>query len=284
MPKFDDAADSSVHEMLHSAPILSQDTSPQIWLIGGTTEALELAKLIIQRSLRCTVSVTTDAAGYAYPRSSLLQICIRQFNHAALAQFLLIQNIAVILDASHPHAAAISTLAMQVAKEFQIPYLRFERLLITDAAHEIQEVESITAVLTPEYLLDKRVLLTIGAKALMLFRPWQSRSTLFARILPSQTALQTAMEAGFVQDRLMALRPPISLALEMALWRQWRIERVVTKASGQPGGEGVKRQAAEALGIPLVVIRRPRLAYLRQTSDLEDAIAFCQQALQRVSP
>jgi precorrin-6A/cobalt-precorrin-6A reductase len=284
MPKFHDAADSSIHPMLHSAPMLPQDKPPQIWLIGGTTEGLELAKLIVQRSLRCTVSVTTNNARYSYPHSSLLQICIRQFNYATLTQFLVIQNIAVILDASHPHAAEISTLAMQVAHEFQIPYLRFERLLITDAAHKIQEVESITAVLAPEHLLSKRVLLTIGAKALMLFRPWQSRSTLFARILPSKAALQRATEAGFVQDRLMALRPPISLALEMALWRQWRIERVVTKASGQPGGEGVKRQVAEALGIPLVVIRRPQLAYPQQTSDLEDAIAFCQRALQRVSP
>ncbi|MEO0375459.1 MAG: cobalt-precorrin-6A reductase, partial [Cyanobacteria bacterium P01_A01_bin.17] len=247
-------------KMLHQASMLSRDTPPQIWLIGGTTEGLELAELMAQRSLRCTVSVTTDVAKYPYPCSPLLQICIRQFNYATLTQFLTVKNVAVILDASHPHAAEISTLAIQVAQDCQIPYLRVERPPITEIACGVQEVQNVAAVLTPEYLLGQRVLLTLGAKALNQFQPWQSRSTLFARILPSKTALQAAMAAGFAQKRLIALRPPISIELEMALWQQWNIERVVTKASGQPGGEGIKRQVAEALGIPLVVIQRPQLA------------------------
>lgn len=260
--------------------MLSKDTPPQIWLIGGTTEGLELAELIAQRSLRCTISVTTDAARYPYPRSPLLQICIQQFNDATLAQFLTAQNIAVILDASHPHAAEISRLAIRMAQDSQIPYLRVERPAITEVSPQVKEVQNVAAVLTPEYLRGQRVLLTLGAKALIQFQAWQSRSILFARILPSEKALQAATAADFAPKRLIALRPPISMELEMALWRQWKIERVITKASGQPGGEGVKRQVSEALGIPLVVIRRPQLAYPQQTSDMSVAIAFCQQVLQ----
>ena len=36
-------------------------------------------------------------------------------------------------------------------------------------------------------------------------------------------------------DRIIAIRPPISRELEQALWQQWRISLVVTKASGQSG-------------------------------------------------
>lgn len=262
---------------------ISGAVPPSIWLIGGTTEGLELSRQMVRRALRCVVSVTTEIAKSQYPQTLLLQVRVQQFNFETLTAFLAREQIAVILDASHPYATEISTLAMQTAAACQIPYLRFERLSIAGEHHCIERVENIAAVLSEEYLQDQRVLLTLGVKGLMQFQPWQSRSTLFARILPSEAALKTAIASGFSPDRLIALRPPISLELEIALWQQWRIERVVTKASGQAGGEDVKQQAAAQLGIPLVVVKRPRLSYPQQTSDLEDAIAFCEQALKQAA-
>ena len=269
---------------MHPTPTFATDAPPQLWLVGGTTESFELSKLVVQQSLSCVVSVTTDVTRYRYPCSPLLQICIQRFNSETLNQFLVTQNIRAILDASHPHAVEISRLAIQAANNWQIPYLRWERPLVTELTPQVQKMENLQAVLAPEHLCEQRVLLTIGAKALHHFYPWQARSTLFARILPSEMALQAAASAGFMPKRLIALRPPISVELEIALWQQWNIERVVTKASGQPGGETVKRQAAEALGIPLLVIQRPQIVYPQQTRDLDVAIAFCQQALQQQSP
>jgi precorrin-6A/cobalt-precorrin-6A reductase len=103
---------------------------------------------------------------------------------------------------------------------------------------------------------------------------------LFARILPSITALEAALMAGFTPDRLIALRPPISLELERALWQQWQLSLVVTKASGKPGGEDVKRQLAAELSVKLAVIDRPILNYPQWTNDLEQAIGFCWRAVQ----
>jgi precorrin-6A/cobalt-precorrin-6A reductase len=67
--------------------------------------------------------------------------------------------------------------------------------------------------------------------------------------------------------------------LEKALWQQWDISLVVTKASGAAGGEAIKRQVAAELGIPLIVIARPVVEYPQQTSDLEAALEFCQTHL-----
>lgn len=281
MPKFDNLDDSSM--TWHNPRIKPEEVPPQIWLIGGTTEALKLSQSMVQNSLPCTVSITSETARFRYPSASLLQVRVQQFNYETLTQFLQAEKIVVILDASHPYAAAISQLAIQAATDFQIPYLRVERPTVSGPNHHcIQEIEDVAA-LTHDHLLGQRVLLTLGAKSLYLFRSWQSRSTLFARILPSAAALQAAAEAGFSQDRLIALRPPISLALEMALWKQWRIDRVITKASGQAGGETVKRQAAALLKVPLLVIRRPAVTYPQQTSGLGDAISFCQRCLEAYS-
>lgn len=53
------------------------------------------------------------------------------------------------------------------------------------------------------------------------------------------------------------------------------ISVVVTKASGTPGGQDVKRTVAAELGIDLIAIARPTVEYPQQTSDLSVALDFC---------
>ncbi|HEY9847553.1 MAG TPA: precorrin-6A reductase, partial [Candidatus Caenarcaniphilales bacterium] len=171
--------------------------------------------------------------------------------------------------------------AIAAARQLQIPYLRFERpplfATATGAGSRIITLDSVASLLAGEYLQGQRVLLTVGYKPLGLFATWHTQATLFARILPSGIALEAALAAGFSPERLVALRPPVPVDLERALWQHWQITTVVTKASGQPGGEDIKRAVATELGIPLIVIARPSLSYPRQTSDLAIALAFCRQ-------
>jgi len=89
------------------------------------------------------------------------------------------------------------------------------------------------------------------------------------------TAIEAAALSGIPPNRLIALRPPIPADLEKALWRHWEISLVVTKASGTPGGEDVKRSVAAELGIGLIVIARPFVNYPQQTSDIQAALDFC---------
>jgi precorrin-6A/cobalt-precorrin-6A reductase len=198
-----------------------------------------------------------------------------------LCQFLHSQEIVAVLDASHPYAVEISQMAIAAANQLQIPYLRYERPTVNTQlnAQSIIDIDSFDTLLAEDYLQGERVLLTVGYRPLPLFRPWQEKSRLFARILPSLTAMDAALAAGFTPDRLIALRPPIPAELEKALWQHWEISLVVTKASGTAGGEDVKRIVAAELGIPLIIVNRPDVAYPQQTSDLSTALEFCSQHL-----
>ncbi|MEM9449339.1 MAG: precorrin-6A/cobalt-precorrin-6A reductase [Cyanobacteria bacterium P01_E01_bin.6] len=268
----------------------------KIWLIGGTQESRILAQRLVSARIPTTVTMTTDAARSLYPESDLLTLAVDRLTPETLPEFLHRHAIGAILDASHPFAVQISELAIATAQAHDIPYLRFERpstngASASDAAPSHAEeslamqpnplepqprlvVPSIDGLLAGEMLIGRRVLLTIGYRLLPLFQPWQEKATLFARILPSQTALAAALDAGFTGDRLIALRPPIQVDLERALWNQWSIETVVTKASGAPGGEDTKRQLAQELGIQLITIARPPVAYPAQTQDVDEAIAL----------
>jgi precorrin-6A/cobalt-precorrin-6A reductase len=240
----------------------------KVWLIGGTQESAQIARELVRTNLPCVVSVTTESARLLYPPEIEVSVC--KFT----PQFLEVHPISVVLDASHPFAVEISQSAIAIATERGIPYLRFERSALSST--DCQTLKNFDQL---DILKNERVLLTIGYRSLSLFKPWQDQAVLFTRILPSAIALQTALESGFTSDRILAIRPPISIELERSLWQHWQISMVLTKASGSPGGEDLKHQVAKELGVKLVVVERPQVNYPQQTGDIGDAIAFCCQFL-----
>ncbi len=249
-----------------------------IWLIGGTTESATLAIALQRAAIPFVVTATTEAARAMYPPEAVVEIGCLEAHH--LPQFLDRHAIAAILDASHPFATEISRLAIAIARARHLPYLRFERPPTpADADPLIREFTDVPSLIASGWLDGKRVLLTVGYRLLPAFAPARDRAVLFARILPSPAALEAALAAGFTPDRLLAIRPPLSADFERALWQQWQIEGVVTKASGTAGGEAVKRAIAIERGTHLAILKRPPLAYPQQTASTHESVLFCQKHL-----
>jgi precorrin-6A/cobalt-precorrin-6A reductase len=185
-------------------------------------------------------------------------------------------NLVGIVDASHPYATVISEGAITLSSRLSPPYLRYERPQVEQTASHILTLDSFATLIQGDYLHGQRVLLTVGYKTLPQFQPLQRKATLYTRILPRLDSLQVALDSGFTPDRIIALRPPIRADLEKALWQQWEITTVVTKASGKAGGEETKGSVAEELGVRLIVIQRPSLDYPQQTSEMETVVKFSQ--------
>jgi precorrin-6A/cobalt-precorrin-6A reductase len=246
------------------------------WVIGGTSESVMLAQAIAAENVPCIVTVTTADAVKLYPVLPNLQIRVGQLKEFQIHEFIQQEKIIAIVDASHPYAIAISQTVIQIAQRLHLPYLRYERVALLPNKN-ITELENFETLLTGNYLTHQRVLLTIGYKVLPKFKVWQAQATLFARILPSVESLQVALESGFSSDRLIAIRPPMSIDLEKALWQQWNISLVVSKASGKAGGEEIKQKVSQLLGIPLMVIARPKVDYPQQTNNLNEVLRFCYQ-------
>lgn len=258
----------------------------RIWLIGGTSESVQIAKTIANLQIPCTITVTTATARKLYRETDNLRVVVGYLDEEKLEDFISNENIRAILDVSHPYALVISQLAIKIARDKHIPYLRFERPPVeqkesasggqaqTNNQKNIINLDNFTTLLNGNYLREQSVLLTLGYKSLGLFEDWQDQATLFARVLPSTIAIETALKVGFKPNRIIAMRPPLSRDLEKALWKHWDITTVVTKASGIPGGEDIKRSIALELGINLIVIKRPIIIYPQQTSDLKRVIEW----------
>lgn len=249
---------------------------PKIWLIGGTKDSAEIAKAIADIQVPIIVTVTTPSAKNLY--LSDCSVIVGCFSGEEMACFCRQEEIIAIIDASHPFATEVSQNAIAIAKLQNIPYLRYERnscqLL---ANNQFLTLDSFDALLKGDYLSGQRVLLTVGCKVLPKFKTWHQDAILFTRVLPKVNSLQIALDSGFTSDRIMAIRPPVSAELETVLWRQWNISLVITKASGKPGGEDIKRQVAKGLGVRLITIARPKIFYPEQTSCIKKIMAFCHQ-------
>jgi precorrin-6A/cobalt-precorrin-6A reductase len=92
--------------------------------------------------------------------------------------------------------------------------------------------------------------------------------------------LQQALEQGFSAEKVLGLRPPFSTDFNRAVFREYRVDVLVTKASGSEGGVVEKVTAARDLDMRVVMIRRPVLPEVAAVSSLEAAIAMCRRHLE----
>lgn len=251
----------------------------QLWVVGGTSESISLALQLQEQGVPLVITVTTESARHNYGSDALTQVEVARFQtDTALRDWLTEQGVTGILDASHPFAIEISQRAIRVAQTLNISYLRFERspVMAYQSTH-VTEFDQGLQSLSQTLLAGHRVLLTVGSQALPEFMRWHECAEFYARILPSESALKMAIQSGFRRDHLIAFQPPLSFEMECALWRHWKISLVITKASGLAGGEDIKRRVAHELGVPLVVLKRPKVDYPWMTQSTVTALHFGQQ-------
>lgn len=239
-----------------------------IWLVGGTSESRDVAHLLSQHRIPWLATVTRESARRLY-RDLPGTVRVGLLTPDNLTAFLHRENIQAVVDASHPFAAEVSQLAMSA----RCPYLRYDRPRVS-LHPDTLVFPDFASLLQPEYLENRRVLLTVGVKALPDFRPWCDRAQLWARILPSPTSIEQGRAAGFAGDRLIPQRLPVTLEEERQLWQHLGVDTVVAKAAGKASGLDVKQAVAQALGVRLLVVDRPAVAYPQITSDLAAVLAF----------
>lgn len=238
---------------------------------------------LAQAGLRVSATVTRQEACthlfHDMPES--VTVSARGFTSESLGDYLAGGAADLVLDATHPFAVRITRIAHEVCTRMDVPYLRFERPDWTPPAGTIL-VDSFAEAAARLPDLGQRVMLTIGAKQLKHFVPLQERLTLFARILPSPLSLEQALKAGFSGERLLCLRPPFSAAFNEAIFREYQVDVLVTKASGMAGGVVEKVTAARELGMQVVMIRRPVLPDFAAVDTVEQAVTQCREIVRRL--
>ncbi len=211
-----------------------------ILVLGGTAEARELAA--------ATPVLSSLAGRVSNPQLPEGEVRIGGFGGAeGLAEFLESSQIDAVVDATHPFAATISANAAAACARVGVPLLRLARpgwsgLPEAERWHWVDSHEE-AAVLAAH--LGERTFLSTGRQSLHAFA---GLSHVVARVV----------EPADVPEGWMLLldRGPYTLAGELALLREHAIDVLVTKDSGGDYTRA-KLDAADKLGVEVVVVRRP---------------------------
>lgn len=242
-----------------------------LWVFSGTSDGNQLANELAGQGYPVVVSAATE-----YGREVAAQHCPGVSVWAghqgveARKQALSQHQARAIVDATHPYASLISEQLMSLSRSLDIPYLRFER-------HSSFETNNAIVCAATEQAaeqavkLGRRIFLTTGSKDLAIFlnAPGAAEREWFVRVTPEPEFIQRAIDLGIPRSHICAMQGPFSQAFNEALWRDLKIDCVITKDSGDAGGFNAKVAAAQALDIPLLVIKRPKLDYPFTTSTFD---------------
>lgn len=235
----------------------------KILILGGTAEARELANRLVAMGHDVTTSLAGRTADPILPEGGLR---MGKFGGIpGLSAYLRAAGIERLVDATHPYAGLISINAVTASQQTGIPLVRYMR----PAWEQRIGAEWITVETTAEAAAalppNADVLLTTGHSGLEHFLERDDCQFVVRTIeAPAKDLPRHAS--------LLRTRPPYSVSDEMALMEREDITHLVTKNSG--GGQtSAKLEAAQRLGVKVIMIARPAYGPANEVASVDEAIA-----------
>lgn len=253
-------------------------------IFGGTAEGRELAEYAEAEGIQTLVSVVSEYGRKILGETKNVRVRCGALKEEGICLLLQEENPKLVVDATHPYAAAATEQIGQACKRMGIRYVR---VLREDSGRYKEGKGKITEgedgcfwVDTPEEAAslleadEQQVLLTTGSKELGVFAKVRHlKDRIYARILPDSRVLAECESLGIRGQRLIAMQGPFSEEMNRALIHQTGAGWLVTKESGEKGGFEEKIKAAKACKIRVIVIRRPGQTEGMSVQDAEKELA-----------
>ena len=236
----------------------------RVLILGGTTEAHALARALAKAGIQGLYSY---AGRTARPVAQPLPTRTGGFGGAeGLVQALRRDAITHVIDTTHPFAATISANAVAACRRTGTPLLALERPEWRpgpgDRWQAVPDIEAAARALPQD---PTRVFLAIGRQHLGAFAARPVHDYLLRLVDPPEGPLPLP------RARVVVDRGPFTLDGDLALMRQAGIRIVVAKNAGGSGARA-KIDAARLLGLPVVMVARPRLADRATVASVEQAL------------
>jgi precorrin-6A/cobalt-precorrin-6A reductase len=244
----------------------------RILILGGTTEAREVAARLAERA---EIEVVVSLAGRTKsPAPQPARLRKGGFGGAAgLADFLVREKIAALIDATHPYANAISANARAAASRAAVPLIVLRRppwvAIDGDRWKEVGDVGAAVCALGDQ---PRRIFVTLGRNELGAFIVAPQHFYLIRSVDPVEPPLPLPHAV------YLTARGPFSEADDRALMQRNEIDVVIAKNSGGTATYA-KIAAARALGIEVIMLRRPPAADAPAVETVQAAIAWLDHAL-----
>ncbi|MCQ0091697.1 cobalt-precorrin-6A reductase [Roseovarius sp. M141] len=235
-------------------------------VLGGTSEATALCQALSAAGIRATVSL---AGRVARPVRQPLPQRVGGFGGVAgLVRYLQNHAITHVVDATHPFAAQMSANAVAACAAARVPLIALTRApWQAGPGDRWTHVPDIAGAVAALDRAPARVMLAVGRMQLAEFAPNPQHFYLL-RLIDAPDAPLPFATCDIVQDR-----GPFSVAGDLALMRDYRINLVVSKNSGGTGA-AAKITAARDLGLPVIMIDRPAIPARPEAHSVPEVLAW----------
>ncbi|NWB99877.1 cobalt-precorrin-6A reductase [Pseudomonas gingeri] len=232
----------------------------RLLLLGGVTEALAIARTLGPMHIYSLAGVGR------VPTDLQCQVRVGGYGGAeGLAHFIQAEGIDLLLDATHPYAAQISSNAATAARLSGIPCWALRRPAWVaepnDDWREVADWAALVEALKP----FQRPLFTLGREPLQHLEEIPAGQFWTLRALDEYP--------GNARCEVIGARGPFLLEDERALFERRAIDVLISKNSGS-GATEPKLQVARERGIPVLILQRPTLPPVdREFQTLTETLA-----------
>ena len=243
-----------------------------IWLVAGTKDARVIAdKLLLKGTDRLLASTATEYGGKLF-NDGRIEVTDKKLEYEDMKKLIAEKNIDVIVDASHPYAANVSRNVMKAAEDTGASYFRFERKMLDyKGAKRFSSLDEIVRYIKTAYK-NENILSTLGSNNLPEINSISEENNLYIRILPTVSSVEKAENLGFLPGKIIAVQGPFSKNLNKVILEDYKIKALITKESGETGGEAEKIEACIETDTEILVLERPKISYINCFENIEELV------------
>jgi precorrin-6A/cobalt-precorrin-6A reductase len=254
----------------------------KIIVMAGTSDAVNIMSIISTlKDIEIIATTTTKYGGDLALASGADEVLVGALGSEELADLIKQNHIDLIVDATHPFASEATLNAIKSANKTNIHYIRFERPSIKlkpysklVCASDFDEAADI-AINLIKNIDDGKIMHLAGVSTLPKMIKKVPGHSIIVRVLPGVYSITKCLELGIPSKNIIAMQGTFSEDFNESMMKEYDVNLVVTKESGNTGGTPSKIEAARKLDIPVVVVKRPKISELENKmifSDIEGIV------------
>ena len=240
-------------------------------VFAGTTEGYALCEFLAENRVSVYACAATEYGGSLLQENEFLHVSAGRLKTEDMEELFRKENPEIVLDATHPYAAEVTTNIRTACESAGVLYqriLRPEGEKNSEAIY-VESTEEAAAFLSGT---EGNIFLTTGSKELAKFTGIPDyKERLFARVLSIPSVIRSCAELGIEGKHLIGMQGPFSAEINEAMLRQFQCSYLVTKDTGLAGGFPEKMEACQRCGVTPVIIGRP---LKEEGLSLQDARVF----------
>ncbi|HML04811.1 MAG TPA: precorrin-6A reductase [Methanobacterium sp.] len=238
-----------------------------IMVMAGTKDAARIIKkLKSSGTFKILATTTTEYGAKIANKSGADEVLSGMLDENDLTSLIKKSEIEILIDATHPFAAAATKNAIKSSENAKIKYIRFERpeehIIKSNLIHKVFSFEDAALKVLEITEKNDKILHLAGVSTINHVIEKIDSNRIYARVLPSIDSVQKCLDLGLKQENIIAMQGTFSKSFNKSLMEEYDISAIITKESGATGGTASKIDAALELGIHTVLVIRPNISEL----------------------